>query len=1356
MAFNTIEELNLYALGSLQFTNDVQYYIPEGTKVQISQPTWDWVRTTGNISGNNVVVTHETIDTLAGNVTISFDDYNAATMSTNIVNTTGNVSITGLDSAEDWTGATLYLDVPADYYGNISFTSRAENTVSGEYLEWDNVINWTNEPELDTPQNFNYNWYGNYAGQWSLDFWVYNDNVAPTSSAITSYPVTMINVGGGADATANNWSEVLSYYDQDYIYPGFDQVIFDFRPVGGSQFDPGSDDKPYFILNNGPVFPVSAGGTDTGTSYRVLVDNSGVGGGGQSTSIPFRAGPGGGDPMPRGQWTHILISFDPSLLDDGGNGTWNFYRNGSWTGDDGGDPALGPALVLGKDIINGGKYFKGSIEDFRVRARTYNEYYSQPIQGQSFTPPTISTVASEGDVLLLNTSDVLELTLDDNNGSDRDKVDITTQVGTTAYTTATVKNLASLTFDGNDYIYIADAGVTPGSTGFPLLNQGAAVAGETLFTDDYIAFVRDDENDGTYTLRIQSQDANLKFRILGTENAGLGSAVIIGNQTNDITITGPRYVINSYLKYMYFVRDGEVAENKRAGTFTWTLTPPGGRVVTVKTNTYTPIYNTGITASERLYMPTSTGIGQLSTLAYAGVDLSANPVFNYTVFDPLFIGGHLTSTNHKINYITGAVTAGGVEIITLPDVMSDGPGRVATVGPRQHLNLGNAINTGSQVTFIASALGNYIGNVFQGNYTVDCNNLAIGNQSVQVISDASNDGTDYVYITQTPYGVADTWSEGPWTYTKHISPVEAYASPVIDLTEPRQDHTLLAGMYGYTNDDYSGTYTSPRSWLTYQNLDSDSTATGGKRKFVTVKKTHTFGGGTQDQVSLEVRGGLSGRVEDDSDLDTEYVTNVVDNPSGQYLFNDTATDQYLTIKDDRFTKPAVPYTDVTVDSAEYEGLYIPAGDDFNIGVYATLSSPQIGSDVILSNSTGPSVSNTDFHIRQTTTSSGGSPNAPQFVVYIGTPSGLLSITTTAGYSYNTQYKINVIRTSGVIKLYINDSLISGTISYTGAIGNLSSPVWYANHYPDNASYNLNGVVENLLVIVEGNFIFQWSIGSLNFDTYLDLDLQFAFRIKFNDIDTDQYVLSNMVDPSATLSSGDFRLTYDSVWNTLNLDVYGVTSASGGTINLGTYYDVVVKRVFNVWQVTIDTQVSATVTASGAIGSAADTTLYFGNYTSSTGKLDAYLDSFSATDDTGLITSTGFTSLGYASKFGDTYTLDRTYFGDCLGAYAVVYGGSDSRAYLLYTKAVYTDGTENSIELDLSRGLFYRKLIINDDLSISVGSEVTIVPYVDSPSYGWCIAADAIRLGANVFINIIIANKTDIGKAYTHSLKFAYS
>ena len=1426
MAFNSLTELNLYSQGTLAFTNDVVTTIPEGTKVALPQPTWAWVRTTGNVLGNNLTFTHETIDTLNGNVTISFDDYNAATMNTNITTANGNVSITTMNTAEDWVGATLWLDVPADYYGNISFVSTVTNNDSNVSLQWNQTVVWENTPELDTPDNIQYNWYDTYASQWSIDFWVYNDTTAPTSSSISSYPVTMIKLGASApDVEAYNWNEVLSYYDQDYIYEGFDQVIFDTRMVTASQYDSDSDGHPYFVMNNGPEFTVSADqSTDSGVSYRLLADDSNTLG----TNIILRAGPGGGDPMPRGQWTHILMSFDPNLITEAPmSGGLDFYRNGSWTNQAGGRFEVGPRLVLGRDGIDHDKYFEGYIEDFRIRGRTYNEYYSGRIvtEEYSFTPPTTTTVASEGDVLLLNTPDDTNLTLDDNNYLDRDAVTITTKVGVSNYGNVTYKNTASIEFDGDNYIYIEDINI--------LLNQGAEAGGATFMSPDSVPYVRDEEHSGTYTLNGQISTANLTLRV----NSALSGASLdnlTGNETGNITMTGTRTDINAHLDTMYFERIGEVPTGSRTGNIVWTLTPPDSRAVTVINQQYSPIYNTNLTSQDRVIVPSS-GLRQINTLAYAGVDANANPVFAYTVYDSGLLGGSLAVTSHKINYSTGNITYGSVNIIDLPDQADDGGGRLHLLGPRDGLNTGNTVNDGSDLIITATQYGG--GNLFQGNVTLNTNNLNLDDYSISTVADSANDGTDYIYIAQIPQGVGNSWSEYPYTYTKYDHPVATF--PRFDYTtaDARQDYTTVYDLSTLNfSDDYSGYLVSPTEYYDWQPLDLWSDSEGGKLKAVQAKQVWTFGGG-QDEVDMELRAFLGNQVEDDSDENTEYVTNITDVTTDTffgltggnrgYRFNDTETDHYLKITNDDFYRLDVDAVTKSIegtlidggDYLEFSGqkvtvtdntLYVPQNDDFAITFEVNLqgNGPE-GEAFLITNSNNTTIGADEFAITKyqdyiSATNTWIRPRIRFYLegtAYSATPSANQMISSNV-LNLNTWYTFTVRRQSGVITMEQDGTTITGqSIENNTNLGTSSLKSWYIGN---TGGGNSTGFwMRDLLWQVEGDNALRMEMDDVSFpiQTYLpNRDFLIEAFIKFYDNSADQWIISNLEDPSATLTASDFRVSLDDSTGQLLLETYN-GSSTGGTVTYEEWYHLAVQRTQAEWEVFLNGVRVCNLTEYNPIGSSSQTTLYWGDATNTTNRLEASIDSLrvgsrarfetdgfippssgASTSPVGAfltafntlypypsrhwdtitiqdqLTASELTSIGYAPRYGSTYTFDRSYFGDCVSAFKLVYGGSDSRAYLIYTKSTYTDGTENFVETapQTSVGLFYRKVTINDDLTLSLGGEIEIVNAATGPTYGRVIAADSVRLGSNMFINIIIGSGIDISKSYVYALKFSYS
>ena len=74
-----------------------------------------------------------------------------------------------------------------------------------------------------------------------------------------------------------------------------------------------------------------------------------------------------------------------------------------------------------------------------------------------------------------------------------------------------------------------------------------------------------------------------------------------------------------------------------------------------------------------------------------------------------------------------------------------------------------------------------------------------------------------------------------------------------------------------------------------------------------------------------------------------------------------------------------------------------------------------------------------------------------------------------------------------------------------------------------------------------------------------------------------------------------------------------------------------------------------------------------------------------------------------------------------------------RAYAFYTKSDVSAGAPVQ---KYSSGLYYRKITIDDNLSVTWGSEQMVLDPDVYNSFGWNIAGDAVKLASNFFINII--------------------
>ena len=1585
MAYNSLSDLNLYAQGSLDFTTDVYHIQPEGTKVQIRQPTWDWAKTTGNILGNHLSITHETIDDLSGNVTITFDDYNATIHNTNITQVTGNVAIDGLNSKQDWEGATMYLDVPADYFGNIQFTSTAVNSDTGKQLQWDTIVEWTNEPELDTPESMYYKYYDPYDRNWSIDHWIYWTATAPTSGSISSFPVDMTLLSDpDTTTTASDWADLITKYQAGYIYLGFDQYVWDFRNSNSStESNSSHNNNPFFIIHNGP----DHSGSNTGVHWRIgyhtydtQLDRFNVHVSSGATSIS------------RNTWTHFLTSFNPDYVSNQGQGELRIYQDGNLKANNVAVKLLiGPEMTLGRQLISSthSNYFQGFMEDFRVRNRTFTEYYqaSDLATTSAITPPQLKTSSSEGDVFLFNTDVILDLTLNDNNFETRDPVTIDTISGPTNFNTTTTKNLASVEYNGSTYYQmVLDINAE--------INDNAFSGGYTLMYPNFVANVRDDENTGEYTLTAQSENTDLVFRTRASM-PGVSLTSLLGNNTNYIRFTGTREDINAHLKVMYFERTADITTvANRAGNITWILTPPDSRAVTTKLQAYTPLYNSNLTYLDRLYYANdSYEQNQIKNLGYVGVDSNANPVFNYMVVDPdMNTTGELVSTNFKINYLSGLLEGGSVNVLELPDLIQNGTPYLATVNSRQQINLENTLNDNKNPVYMVSRPSNrghyegtvtidreqlettaytykekqygspapiHIAQVPVGSsdrwggpttYTSDLGNVQVINGGTASHPNISHDGgqcygfTDdrmsieskafivndeyefdiefYVKIdapgtstqmllttrsdtgysagqfyiqwvmspgdtggefqwgiqgesaqtsssnfavgvwhkvnlqrysntgaSSTPrfvrlrinnsfigneviypdslsydtlyfgrlgttlplYGAIDdfTWrvgkntfylasstkeeefrnnlvdvfstnfntqplaySEDPFRYEQYEYPVESYANYAYRQpnTLDRRDGTTryqLGSANGNTQN------VSPNIATQHQNLDSQSTADGGKKKLLKAVKTHTFDGVNDDIWSIDFQGQLVNYKEDDSDTDTEYQTNITDVTTDgvEVVYDFNGQDNYVTIQDQQFERDQFPSFTVDTggvslntstqtsgtgcydfsdhrmsiegtDTGDDSAMVIRADDDFEFEFYVKINSGSTAAQMILTNRPSTGYVTGDFYIQWT-----GSTQKFQWGIQ-----GTTTQTTASTFNFDQWHRIQYQRLGGGVSLIVNGAPQGSSTSYSGQITSGNTNPFYIGRL--GTILPLIGSIDKFTFTRDSKVKFFSELDSIPPKIeHQDSGFKIELDLKLFDNSADQMIVTNR--PNTGYTSGQFYLQWLDATNQFQWGIEGKTpQTSSGTFSYGQYYDIVLVRSGTELELFVDT-VSQGVITSADTAIQGDT-IYIGLLGSAL-PLKGYLNSISVKDgvDT-VITTSGFTSFGGEPKLGTTLNLDRAYFGDILGAWALVYGGSDDRAYLIYTKSLYSDVSENFADRGQSSGLFYRKITIADDLSLTFSGEVEIVSQSSGDQFGWKISADAIRLGANVFINIVVADGSPGVNAHVYAVKFAYS
>jgi len=616
------------------------------------------------------------------------------------------------------------------------------------------------------------------------------------------------------------------------------------------------------------------------------------------------------------------------------------------------------------------------------------------------------------------------------------------------------------------------------------------------------------------------------------------------------------------------------------------------------------------------------------------------------------------------------------------------------------------------------------------------------------------------------------YSEDPFIYERYEYPVESYAD--YNYTQPNtQDRTEGTTRYqlGPAND--SSLNVSPVIATQHQNLDSQSTANGGKKKLLKAVKTHTFDGVNDDIWSIDFQGQLVNYQEDDSDTDTEYQTNItgVTTDGAEVVYDFNGTDNYVTIQNSDFELDQFPsittstgnatvstttFTSGTgsyvlngqrlsfegTDTGDDSALVIRSDDDFMFEFNVFIPTGLNFTQMLLTNRPDTGYTTGDFYLQWN-----GATQKIQWGIYGGPTQ-----TTTSTFNFNQWHRIQYQRLGNGVSLIVNGAPQGSPVTYSGEItsGN-TNPLYFGGLGTSLLYY---GYVDKLTVKINDNVRLLTEFDNIPpVIQHEDSGFKIELNIKLFDNSADQMIITNR--PDTGYSTGQFYLQWLDATNQFQWGIQGQSAqTSSGTFSYGQYYDIVLQRSDTELELFVDTVSQGVITSAGT--ALQGDTIYIGLLGSSL-PLKAYLNTISIKDgiDT-VITTSGFTSFGGEPKQGTTLNLDRAYFGDILGAWALVYGGSDDRAYLIYTKSLYSDVGEKFADRGQSSGLFYRKLTIADDLSLTVSGEVEIVSQSSGDTFGWKISADAIRLGANVFINIVVADGSPGVNAHVYAVKFAYS
>lgn len=109
----------------------------------------------------------------------------------------------------------------------------------------------------------------------------------------------------------------------------------------------------------------------------------------------------------------------------------------------------------------------------------------------------------------------------------------------------------------------------------------------------------------------------------------------------------------------------------------------------------------------------------------------------------------------------------------------------------------------------------------------------------------------------------------------------------------------------------------------------------------------------------------------------------------------------------------------------------------------------------------------------------------------------------------------------------------------------------------------------------------------------------------------------------------------------------------------------------------------------------------------------------------------------------------------VGAFAIVRGSSQNRAWMLYTQGVSDTNQYTGADTNYSKGLWYRSIDISDSLVVTLGTPVQITDPATGNIYGMDMAATSTSIGAWTYIYALIpqgGNPTIVLKPYEVSLR----
>ena len=488
-----------------------------------------------------------------------------------------------------------------------------------------------------------------------------------------------------------------------------------------------------------------------------------------------------------------------------------------------------------------------------------------------------------------------------------------------------------------------------------------------------------------------------------------------------------------------------------------------------------------------------------------------------------------------------------------------------------------------------------------------------------------------------------SYTEKPWYYEVSEEPKAAYPPYAYQVSTDCRFKTATRYQIGDKNTNQSNV--SPVKMTLLQNLDSQSTPLGGKKKLLGAVKHHDFDGVNRDDWRIELQAQQINVRENDSDADNEYQTNIIGN-DGSYQFN--GQDNYVTVANTEFNRSASPdfqvdTGNVRVDIRDFQtgsGAYWFRGqtvaisddaegdanplvirdrDDFEFEFAIKLEQGLTFPQMLMTNRAGSGYNTGDFYIQWT-----GTTQRIQWGI-----KGLATQISDSELEWDQWHEIKFKRLGGGIIMVINGAPQGLPQSYSGPITSGYNNPLYLGGLGSDLSYF--GMIDRLAIWKNDQQVFNTEFDNIPPDVSDQASsLTMSLELELEDTGGNQMLITNRTGTSYL--PGNFYLMWVSSTKQFQWGIHGHgTRKSISTYNYGSRYSILLDKKGERLELTVNN------TNQGSIKSITDSiigdTLTIG-LLGDTIPMKGQLFDFEVTDSVEVITKSSFDSYGGESKVGE--------------------------------------------------------------------------------------------------------------------------